>query len=480
LSAKVKGRSIESSGNAEKVAAVDGSMPTARMIPVPWGPGGTLELTIPDDGLFDHADVQVIWPDLSNPLVDYSQALQQAVDSPVGTAKLEEHVGPGTSVAIVVDDPSRWTPVREALPFVLQRLHAAGVGQEDITITVGVGRHHAVDAHDMRQRLGDSIPTQYRCFSPPVDDLSAYVDLGSTSQGIPVRIFRPVAEADLRILIGSVLPHLQAGFGGGFKLIFPGTSHRTTLGALHRQGLEGKSDPASLLGSAATENPMRQAIHAAAGRIGPCWSISHLIGSQSQVFRVVAGDPEQVQNLLARDVERRFHAPPSVPADLVIVGNNPWPGDPMQSFKVILQHRAACRSGGVLIGLFWTDSKEIDRSFPIFALRTIAVTGALGGWMIRRVLPVAERIASACGLPAGFMLRWACELVVDRTVFVYSPPLRHRLGPRLGPIHLFADEASLWHAADNALKRQSGLARHLRLAVFPQGGLTYAAESTTL
>ena len=97
----------------------------------------------------------------------------------------------------------------------------------------------------MRRRLGDDIAATYRCFSPPVDDLSAYVDLGRTPQGIPVRVFRPVAEADLRILIGSVLPHLQAGFGGGYKLIFPGTSHRTTLGALHRQGLDSAS-PARL------------------------------------------------------------------------------------------------------------------------------------------------------------------------------------------------------------------------------------------
>ena len=193
-------------------------------------------------------------------------------------------MGPGARVAIVVDDPSRWTPVREALPIVLRRLHAAGVGREDVTISVGVGRHHAVDAEAMRRRLGDSIAAGYRCYSPPVDDLSAYVDLGSTPQGVPVRVFRPVAEADLRILIGSVLPHLQAGFGGGYKLIFPGTSHRTTLGALHRQGLAGGSDPAGLLGSHAAGNPMRQAIHAAAERLGPCWSISHLVGRSGAGF----------------------------------------------------------------------------------------------------------------------------------------------------------------------------------------------------
>ena len=87
---------------------------------------------------------------------------------------------------------------------------------------------------------------RYRCFSPPVDDISAYDDLGQTPDGIPVRVFRPVARANLRIMIGSVLPHLQAGFGGGYKLIFPGTSHRSTLGALHRQGIERQVGSGSL------------------------------------------------------------------------------------------------------------------------------------------------------------------------------------------------------------------------------------------
>ena len=62
----------------------------------------------------------------------------------------------GSTVAIVVDDPSRWTPVREALPIVLGRLHAAGVRNENVTISVGVGRHHAVDLPSMKTRVGDA------------------------------------------------------------------------------------------------------------------------------------------------------------------------------------------------------------------------------------------------------------------------------------------------------------------------------------
>ena len=374
-------------------------------------------------------------------------------------------------MAIIVDDPSRWTPVREALPIVLARLKRAGVKPENVTISVGVGRHHAVDAESMRKRVGDAVADAHQCFSPPVDDLTQYEDLGTTAEGVPVRVFRPVAQADLRILIGSVLPHLQAGFGGGYKLIFPGTSHRTTLGAIHAKGL-GANDAGRLLGSDASANPMRTAIREAAAKLGPCTSISHMLGAPGQVFRVRSGHPDAVQDDLAAEARRRFRAPEAEPADLVIAGNHPWPGDPMQSFKVLLQHRAAGKPGGVLVGFFWTDPKEIDRSFPMSSMRAIAMSGVFGGWVIRRGLALVDRAASALHAPNEFLIRWARELVVDRTVLIFAPTLHQRIGGQLGPIQIFADQASLWNAANKALKPMlQPVAR-----IFPQGGLTYCPE----
>ena len=41
------------------------------------------------------------------------------------------------------------------------------------------------------------------------------------------------------------------------------------------------------------------------------------------------------------------------------------------------------------------------------------------------------------------MVHWARELVVDRTVLVYAPPLFARVGPRLGPVRLFGDVPAL-------------------------------------
>ena len=88
---------------------------------------------------------------------------------------------------------------------------------------------------------------------------------------------------------------------------------------------------------------------------------------------------------------------------------------------------------------------------------------------------LAQWIAAASGSPAAFMLRWACELVVDRTVLVYAPPLYERIGPRLGPIRLFGDQAALWEAASKALDRPAltAASKSLRVRVFPHGGLTY-------
>lgn len=445
-------------------------------ITIPWGPSGSLDLGIPAAGLLEGRVVDVAWAELNSSLVDYRSELEHALDSPLGMPRIEQQVKPGSRVALIVDDPSRWTPVGDALPPILQRLHAAGVRREDVTISIGVGRHHAVDPDAMRQRVGTTIAAQYRCESPPVDDRSAYLDLGQTHEGIPVLVFRPVAEADLRILVGSVLPHLQAGFGGGYKLIFPGTSHRSTLVALHRQGLGPGSKASGLIGGDAAHNPMRQAIHTAAELLGPCWSVSHLAGGANQVFRILAGHPIPVQDALAAEARQRFQVPLATLADVVVAGNHPWPGDPMQSFKVLLHHRAACLPDGVLAGFFWTDPEEIDRSFPMALLRLIASSGIVGAATIQTLLPLAERLATVSGKPAAFMLRWARELVVDRSIMVYAPPLYDRLGPRLGPVRLFADQAALWAAVESALRRTNAHRDAVQVRVFPQGGLTYVAD----
>lgn len=401
----------------------------------------------------------------------YRQKLAETIEFPLAQPRLETRVGPGSKVAIVVDDPSRWSPLGWAVPFILEKLAAAGVENSDISIAFGVGRHAAVTRNDMLRKLGPEIVDKYNCYSPPVDDITSYADLGVSADGVPVRVFGPVATADLRILVGSVLPHLQAGFGGGWKLIFPGCSHRSTLGAIHQQGLDGHAE--RLLGSPPPENPMRQAIARAAKLLpGSTISVSHVIGRNStEIFKVLAGDPDEVEMQLANEARRRFEfkLPHNAPlADLVIAGNAPWPGDPMHSFKVLLNHRQACKPGGVLAGVFWTDPAELGRSFPLAPAKLIARSGRFGQFATRVGLPVAEKVASWRGSSKRFMMRWARELVLNRQVVVYSPEMKSLFGRRLGSVLIAGDTNEFW----SMVKKHTGSSP--KTTLFPYGGLTYA------
>ena len=161
-------------------------MTASPAIPLPWGTQPPIPLEIPARWVV----TQAAWPDLTGIVGDYPREIHAALDHPEGGIGLEDLVKPGSKVAIVVDDPSRWTPVREALPQILRRLRSL-----DVSISAGVGRHAAVDAENLRKRVGSAVFEMYSCFSPPVDNISEYVDLGVTPEGVPVRVFRPVAEA---------------------------------------------------------------------------------------------------------------------------------------------------------------------------------------------------------------------------------------------------------------------------------------------
>src|SRR5947209_6804917 len=116
-------------------------IPPGSPVVLPWGDRDSLPLELPP--AWPAADV--VWPALDGVIDDYPAALARALDEPEGGGPIEQGAKAGTTVAIVVDDPSRWTPVREALPILLDRLLGAGVRPLDVSICVGVGRHHAVD-----------------------------------------------------------------------------------------------------------------------------------------------------------------------------------------------------------------------------------------------------------------------------------------------------------------------------------------------
>jgi hypothetical protein len=93
-------------------------------------------------------------------------------------------------------------------------------------------------------------------FSPIQHDPDSCVPT-ATVQGIPGRVFRPIAEADWSISVGIAELHQYAGLSGGHKGVSVGCGGRETISALHHRSRVLSS---GVRVGAITGNPFRQAV----------------------------------------------------------------------------------------------------------------------------------------------------------------------------------------------------------------------------
>ncbi len=148
------------------------------------------------------------------------QGLQRAFDQPIGTPPFHELAKGKKTAVIVVDDLTRPTPAYRLLPLVVAALAKGGIAEERIRILIGTGAHHPLNRDQMVKKLGRRIVERFRVQNHcPFENLSY---LGTTRYGTPVYVNRDFLRADLKIAVGSILPHGLAGFGGGAKLVMPG------------------------------------------------------------------------------------------------------------------------------------------------------------------------------------------------------------------------------------------------------------------
>lgn len=164
------------------------------------------------------------------PLGDLAQAILTALNAPIGFPPLEHAVGPDTRILLVLDDPSRPMPVSGVAPVVLSYLLEAGARVSTVVCAFALGTHEPLSPDQMRERAGREVCSTIRCTCVDCHESQSFTELGTTMRGTVVRLARLAVEADLRILIGTIEPHPQAGFGGGLKNLLPRLAHAQTIG----------------------------------------------------------------------------------------------------------------------------------------------------------------------------------------------------------------------------------------------------------
>jgi nickel-dependent lactate racemase len=277
----------------------------------------------------------------STPRLSEDQITERLM-SPVGSEPLDVLAKGKKKCCIIIDDMTRPTRQSQMLPSVLALLHRGGLSDDQIVFMMANGAHHGRLLFDFQKKLGADIPERFRVFNH--NCYENLVDLGETSRGTPVHINREVMGCDLKISLGTMMPHFGYGFGGGSKMLLPGVAGIDSITHNHR--INEGTGPGKV-----QENIRRLDSEEAAKMAGLDFVINAFMNSDSDVAELVCGD------VLAAHREgvkyaRKHYATKLVKGADIVIGN----GYPManEGYKAYYLLRDSVREGGDMVFLLYT------------------------------------------------------------------------------------------------------------------------------
>lgn len=305
---------------------------------------GTQSVQVPDENIIQilHAN-ETGAEATSEATLDADALVRKALEEPIGSPKLREIVQPGEKVVIVTSDISRPMPTWDVMPAMLDELYAAGVRQEDITLIFARGSHRAQTEEERKHLAGQRAYEEIRCIDSDPEDC---VNLGTTSRGTPIDIMREVAEADRRICIGNIEFHYFAGYSGGAKAIFPGTSTPRVIQANHSMMVDERAHAGNL-----KDNPIRSDIEEAAAVCSADFILNVVLDEHKNIVHAVCGDVTEAHRAGCRYLDSLYRVEIREKADIVIVSQGGAPKDAnlYQTQKALDNSKHAIKDGGTII-----------------------------------------------------------------------------------------------------------------------------------
>jgi nickel-dependent lactate racemase len=368
-----------------------------RIESLPYGTG-EISVRIPGKNY-----LKTIIPRYRPGVEDEREEILSTLQNPIGTPPLREMAKKGMNTVIVVNDVTRPTPTYKLLPPLLEELEACGIPDQDILMLVATGTHRDTRPDELESLLGKEIPSRFRVINHHCQEKEGMVDLGTTSQGIPIIISRLFYEADLKILTGSIEPHQSAGYSGGRKSLLPGLASLEAL-RLHHGYQMRSPDPAM---GWVEGNTFHLAAVEAAKRAGVDFILNVVQNPKKEITRAVAGDVEKAW-LAGVQASREVHeveAPGDVDIVIASPGGHPRDINLYQSQKSMAAAELVVKKGGTIIlpaacpdgvgsdGFYeWMDAASCPQDVVERFIREGYSIGTSKAWMYSRCLIKADLI----------------------------------------------------------------------------------------
>lgn len=322
------------------------------VIKLPYGSGSV-------DFVVDHSRV-CIFGEFQPEAALRDSEIGERLDNPIGSPRIEEIVGEGETVLIVVPDATRRVGADQIVNLLVRRLIASGVRPFDIRAIFATGIHRAVTPDEKKEILSPFIAQRITTFDHRATNLmhiaglseSGFATFGSVG-GEPVELNRALVEHDRVILVGGVSFHYFAGFTGGRKLICPGLASARTIAATHKLAFDFdlKERRAGVGPGLLKGNPVHEAFVEAASNIGISFAVNAITNGNAEITDVFCGDWILSHEAACETYADRHSIRLDEKFDFVIVsaGGSPHDINMIQAHKAFESASHACRDGGQIL-----------------------------------------------------------------------------------------------------------------------------------
>ena len=272
--------------------------------------------------LYLPADTYVVEPSDAPGVPDELAAFRAAVREPIGAPALRELVAAHERVVIVTSDITRATPNERLIPWILDEL--GHVPPENITVIIGTGSHRATKPEEMERMFGREVLERVRVIDHDAHDPSQVTYLGATSRGAQAYLNVDYVNADKRIVVGFIEPHLYAGFSGGPKGIMPGIAGIETVKFFHNYQMVG--DPSSTW-LTLEGNPIQEMAREVTAMAPPHFMVNVTLNGRKQITSFFCGDYLKAHLVGCAFCKQTGATPVPHRFDVVVTTNGGYPLD---------------------------------------------------------------------------------------------------------------------------------------------------------
>jgi len=290
-------------------------MNTIRVPQLAWYETKELELPLPDSW-----QVEVYNMAGYNRPAMKPDEIKASISNPIGIPPIRELARGKKEVVIIFDDMTRVTRAAKIVPFVLEELAAAGIPDNRIRFIVALGLHSTMWRQHFVKKLGEEIVARFPVYNHNPFGNCTYVGTTSTYK-TKVYANEEVMKCDLKIAIGSVVPHPMSGFGGGGKIILPGVVSFETIDYNHQMAAKSSPEHRDILNVGMgifDNNPLHYDIDEAAKLVGVDVLINCIVNMWGESVAMFAGAMEPAYAAAVQEAKTHYLTPKVKGKDIVI------------------------------------------------------------------------------------------------------------------------------------------------------------------